>query len=303
MPSPATIDPPHEVAPGLRVPSFRTAWLGAREKPEALGRLGSLEVRLAADPKEVRRAQRLRYRVFYEEGSAAASRLALLTRRDVDAHETRSATTCSSSTTTRPQSRSGRRSREVVGTYRLLRQEVAAAQGGFYSAGEFDLAPLLAAHPGRRFLELGRSCVLRPYRNRKTVELLWAGIWAYFRRHGMDAMIGCASLEGTDPDALATPLSFLHRHALAPAAWQVAPRPGLVVAMDRLPPDAVDAKAALRDLPPLLKAYLRIGATVGDGAVVDRQFGVTDVFVVIPAEAISARYLTYFGPTANRYAA
>ena len=65
--------------------------------------------------------------------------------------------------------------------------------------GEYDIAPLLKAHPGLRFLELGRSCVLKPYRNKRTVELLWHGIWTYVLHHRIDVMIGCASLEGTDP--------------------------------------------------------------------------------------------------------
>ena len=97
---------------------------------------------------------------------------------------------------------------EIVGTYRLLRQEVAAKRG-FYSAGEFDVEGLIARHPDRVFLELGRSCVLKPYRTKRTVELLWHGIWSYVRGHGIDAMIGCASLEGTDLNELAPQLALL----------------------------------------------------------------------------------------------
>jgi putative hemolysin len=191
----------------------------------------------------------------------------------------------------------------VVGTYRLLRQDVADAHFGFYTAGEFDIAPLLAAHPGKNLLELGRSCVLKPYRNKKTVELLWAGIWAYVQRHRVDAMIGCASLDGTDPDRLAASLSFLHHHAAAEPEWRARALPERYVRMDRIAADALDRKAALLSLPPLVKAYLRVGAKFGDGAVIDRQFGTTDVFVVMPVAAISGRYINYFGPTANRYAA
>jgi putative hemolysin len=94
---------------------------------------------------------------------------------------------------------------KVVGTYRLMRQSAAERLGGFYTQGEFDLGPMLARHPGQRFLELGRSCVLKPYRTKRTVELLWAGIWAYLQHHRIDAMFGCASFDGTDPDALALP--------------------------------------------------------------------------------------------------
>ena len=111
---------------------------------------------------------------------------------------------------------------ELIGTYRLLRQEVAEANGGFYTQGEFDIAPLIRAHPDLRFLELGRSCVLRPFRTKPVVELLWQGIWNYVRAHDMHVMLGCASLEGTDPEAHALALSFLAQ-AAAPARMA---RPG-----------------------------------------------------------------------------
>lgn len=272
------------------------------ELPQALGRLGALEVRLAAGAREVKRAQRLRYKVFYEEGSAVPLGLAALKRRDIDAYDEVCDHLLVLDHAVKPKPFRAPRPK-VVGTYRLLRQEVADAHGGFYTAGEFDMSPLLAAHRGKRLLELGRSCVLKPYRTKKTVELLWAGIWAYVQRHGVDAMIGCASLDGTDPERLAAPLSFLHHFAGAEPEWRARALPERYVRMDRIAADALDRKAALLSLPPLVKAYLRVGAKFGDGAVIDRQFGTTDVFVVMPVEAISGRYLNYFGPTANRYAA
>ncbi|WP_375465616.1 GNAT family N-acetyltransferase [uncultured Methylobacterium sp.] len=269
----------------------------------SLGRIGSLEVRLADRKSEVRRAQRLRYKVFYEEMSAVPTGLAMLSRRDVDAYDAicdhllvidHAATVAKPFRRPRP---------KVVGTYRLLRGDAAERNFGFYSAGEYDLAPVLAAHPGKRLLELGRSCVLRPYRTKRTVELLWAGIYAYVLRHRIDALIGCASLEGTDPDRLALPLSFLHHHARAPEGWRARALPGRHVAMDRISREAIDPKAALKALPPLIKGYLRVGATFGDGAVIDRQFGTTDVFVVLPVAAIGARYLGHFAPTEDARAA
>lgn len=269
----------------------------------SLGRIGSLEVRLATSVPEIRRAQRLRYRVFYEEMSAIPTGISLLARRDIDDFDTvcdhllvidHAATEAKPFRKPRP---------KVVGTYRLLRQDAADRHFGFYTAGEYDIAPLIAANRGKRFLELGRSCVLKPYRTKRTVELLWAGIWAYVQHHRIDAMLGCASLEGTDPDRLALPLSFLHHHARAPEAWCARALPGRYVAMDRLSREVVDPKAALQALPPLIKGYLRVGATCGDGAVVDRQFGTTDVFVVLPVSAIAARYRDHFGPPANRRAA
>ena len=168
------------------------------------------------------------------------------------------------------------------------------SHGGFYSAGEFDVAALVAAHPGKRFLELGRSCVLAPYRDKRTVELLWHGIWTYVRRHRIDVMFGCASLDGTDPKRLALPLSFLHHYARAPEPWRARALPERFVEMNRMSKEAIDPKDALRALPPLIKGYLRLGAYIGDGAVIDYEFGTTDVLIVLPASAIKKRYLEHF---------
>ena len=184
---------------------------------------------------------------------------------------------------------------ELIGTYRLLRQEVAEAHGGFYTQGEFDIAPVIAAHPDLRFLELGRSCVLKPFRTKPVVELLWQGIWNYVRAHDIHVMLGCASLEGTDPDAHATALSFLAHTAAAPAEWQVHALPARYVDMKRIAPEKIDQRQALRELPPLIKGYLRLGCHIGDGAVIDPQFNTIDVLIILPVSSINARYFTHFG--------
>ena len=183
---------------------------------------------------------------------------------------------------------------QLIGTYRLLRQEVAEANGGFYTQGEFDIAPLICAHPDLRFLELGRSCVLKPFRTKPVVELLWQGIWNYVRAHDMHVMLGCASLEGTDPDAHALSLSFLAQ-APAPPEWRVTALPDRHVEMRRIPADQIDQRQALKNLPPLIKGYLRLGCYIGEGAVIDRQFNTIDVLIVLPVSAISSRYFAHFG--------
>lgn len=269
----------------------------------SLGRLGSLEVRLARSAAEVRAAQALRYRIFYGEMQATADPRTFLRRRDADVFD-RYCDHLLVLDHDDVEIRPFRRARpRIVGTYRLLRQTVAERHRGFYTAGEFAIEPLLARHAGLEFLELGRSCVMKPYRSKRTVELLWQGIWAYVLNHDIDAMIGCASFEGTDPEALALPLSFLHHHASADADWLVEARSERAVSMNRLPIEAVDMRAALSGMPPLIKGYLRLGAMVGRGAVVDRPFGTTDVMIVLPVDRISERYVRYYGSDAGRYAA
>lgn len=266
-----------------------------------LGRLGSLEVRLARGPREIWRAQRLRYRVFYQEMSAKPDVVSRMFRRDADRYDAACDHLLVIDHAAR--GRFGGIKPKVVGTYRLMREGAAARLGGFYTQSEFDLSTLTARHPDLRFLELGRSCVLKPYRTKKTVELLWKGIWAYVRHHRIDAMFGCASFDGTDPDALALPLSFLHHHARSQGEWLAQARPERCVAMDRLPAELIDAKMALKQMPPLIKGYLRLGARFGTGAVIDKQFGTTDVLVILPTAAIDQRYLTYLGDEGQRYAA
>lgn len=267
-----------------------------------LGRLGSLEVRLATTTRDIRRAQRLRYKVFYDEMSAAPNGASILSRRDIDDFDLLCDHLLVLDYDVKAKPFRAAKPK-VVGTYRLLRQEVADRNWGFYTAGEYDLAPMIRAHPDLRFLELGRSCVLKPFRNKRTVELLWHGIWAYVLHHRIDVMIGCASLEGTDPGKFSLPLSFLHHFASATGEWEAAALPGCGTPMDLLPKEMVDQKAALRALPPLIKGYLRLGATFGKGAVVDRRFGTTDVLVILPVANINPRYIDHFGPGADRHVA
>ena len=248
-------------------------------------------MRLAQTAAEVRQAQKLRYRVFYQEGSAIPNPGRLFARRDVDGYDP----ICDHLLVLDHAARDGHPNRPaVVGTYRLLRQSLAEDHGGFYSAGEFDITDLIARHDNLQFLELGRSCVLAPYRNKRTVELLWRGIHAYLLQNRCGVMIGCASLEGTEPKQLALPLSFLHHYARAPEEWRARALPERYVEMQRLSKETIDPKAALRLLPPLIKGYLRLGAYIGDGAVVDYEFGTTDVLIVLPVSVISARYLEHF---------
>ena len=263
-----------------------------------LGRIGSLEVRLAQHADEIAAAQEVRYRVFYDELGAKRDEAQALDRRDADRFDA----ICDHLLvvdTALP----GPEHKRIVGTYRLLRQEKAATAGGFYSEDEFELKELIARHPDQRFLELGRSCVLTEYRSKRTIEVLWQGIWAYVNRHDITVMAGCASFQGTDPAAHAEALSYLAHHCRSSGNWEIRAVPGRYHRMDMKPAEALDLKSALAAMPPLVKGYLRLGARIGDGCVIDEDFGTVDVFVVLPIEAISSRYINYYGSDAQRFAA
>ncbi len=258
------------------------------QEDRVLGRIGCLEVRLASKKKHIRKAQRLRYEVFFEEGNATPDLVLKLARRDMDAFDA----ICDHLLVVDTSRKFGRK---IVGTYRLLRRDVADQNFGFYSESEFDLDPLLNRHPSKRLLELGRSCVLKPYRDKRTVELLWLGIWKYVLQNQIDAMFGCASFEGTDPDRLALPLSYLSHFGSITPDWHIRALENRYVPMDRMNAQDIDHRRAILALPPLIKGYLRVGARVGEGAVIDRSFNTTDVIIILPVEAIAPRYATHFG--------
>ena len=258
-------------------------------------RAGTLEVRLAQSMEEIDAAQALRYRVFYEEMTANPTPEMKALRRDFDKFDAY----CDHLLVI--DHARGEGAAGVVGTYRLLRRSVAEKNEGFYTATEFDIAKLLSVRG--EIMELGRSCVDIAYRTRASMQLLWRGISSYVFQHEIKIMFGCASLPGTDLDAVAQPLSYLHHHHLAPEPLRARALPGRYVEMNRLPLAEVDAdvayaqldaRAALAAMPPLIKGYLRLGGLVGEGAVVDTQFNSTDVCIIVVTDRVTDKYFNHY---------
>ncbi len=247
---------------------------------------GKLGVRVATTPDEIDAALALRYRVFYDERGAVPDAAAAASRRDRDAFDAVADHLLVVDHAVGPGPES------VVATYRLIRADAATKLGRFYSADEYDISPVVE-FPGQ-IMELGRSCVHPDYRNRTAMQLLWRGIAAYVSLHHIDLMFGCASLPGTDPDALATELTYLYAHHLAPAEVRPRALPHRYVEMRRLDPASLDPRRALAKLPPLVKGYLRLGGFVGDGAVIDAQFNTIDVAVVVKTELVTEKYLRHY---------
>ena len=257
------------------------------DRDRLTARSGDLEVRLAASEAELEAAQRLRYRIFYDEMNAMPSPAIARDRRDFDRFD-EAADHLLVLDTSQPTV-----DRAIVGTYRLIRRTAIARCGGFYTSGEFDIGRL-NAWPGE-VLELGRSCVDADYRNRRAINLLWRGIAIYLKRHNIQLMFGCGSLPGTDHDTLRLPLSYLYHYHLAPRHIRPRALEERYLQMDLMPKDAVDPKQALEMIPPLIKGYLRLGGFVGDGAVLDPQFGCIDVCVVVLTEMMTEKYARHYG--------
>ena len=185
----------------------------------------------------------------------------------------------------------------VIATYRLLREELIEKPEDFYSSSEFDLTNLYNDHfrklmGDRQLLELGRSCVKEEYRTNAVMHLMWKFIARYIDKHKIAYLFGCASLPGTDQSALELPLSYLYTQHKTPDDYNIPAVKELYQKMDYFAEGDYNRKQAIRALAPLVRGYLRLGCYIGDGAVIDPQFGTTDVFILLPIDRLERRYLS-----------
>lgn len=235
-------------------------------------------LRLARDATDLLAAQRLRYRVFVQELGGDGP----LVDHDLGLERDKFDDIFDHLLLIDPLRPNGN---HVVGVYRLLGDEGARKLGQFYSEAEYDLEPL--RHSGRRLLELGRSCLHPAYRGGTAMYHLWHGLADYVTAHAIEVLFGVASFHGADPQTLAQPLSYLHHNHLAPAPLRVRSR--AYQPMDLLPPAKMDRRQAMLQTPALIKAYLRLGGTVGDGAFVDTAFNTVDVCLVMDTARMNDR--------------
>jgi L-ornithine Nalpha-acyltransferase len=266
----------------------RPAWAARGRGPLVRIEAGRFTVRLAESEDDVAAAQRLRYKVFVEEMGAVATPEERAARREVDEfdpyfdHLLLIDEQCPSPD---PMDR-------VAGVYRLMTGAMARSGRGFYGATEYDLSKLVA-YP-RETLELGRSCVDSEHRGGAGMHLLWTGLGQYVAERGVEIMFGVASFHGAEVEPLAVPLSWLHYNCLAPEDLRVRALPQVFQRMDLLPPDRVSKAEAMRKTPALIKAYLRLGGFVGEGAYVDHDFNTVDVCLLMDTARMVERYRAFY---------
>ncbi len=249
---------------------------------------GRFTVRLAEDDADVAAAQRLRYRVFVEEMGASTSPGDTAARRERDRFDPYfEHMLLIDNESQNPDVESG-----VVGVYRLMRGDRARDGIGFYGSSEYDLERLLS-YP-RQTLELGRSCVDIEHRGGAGMHLLWTGLGEYVAEHDVSILFGVASFHGRETGPLAQALSYLHYNHLAPDDLRVRAAEGHFEPMDILPPESVEKIEAMRQTPALIKAYLRLGGFVGEGAYIDHDFNTVDVCLLMDTSRMVQRYRTFY---------
>jgi putative hemolysin len=249
--------------------------------------LGKLEVRLAENNLEIDAAQALRYKVFFEEMKAKPSHEQRKSKRDFDTFDH-----YFDHILVIDHDRPGKIMDKVVGTYRLNGGRYKDKKNFFYTSGEYDLTKLIKNEGN--ILELGRSCVDKKYRNGKTMQLLWAFIAQYVIKYNIKIMFGCASFPGIEVEKHKFALAYLHEKYLAPINMRPVALKNRYIKMQYDGLKKRNFKNFISSIPPLIKGYIRLGAFVGDGAVIDYDFNTVDVCIVLPTKKVATRYMDHF---------
>ena len=250
---------------------------------------GNFEVRLARKADEVIMAQMLRYRVFVEEYGALVSKS--IKRKQIECDEFDKY--CDHLILIDKGLDTKNYKNKVVGTYRLLKEEVAIKNGGFYCQNEFDLSKIIGAK--RNALEIGRSCIEKKYRGNIGLHLLWGGLGEYIVTNDIKILFGVASFYTQEIASIKEGLSLLHHRYLAREALRIRALNSGFRNMNMLKFETINQDDARRQIPSLIKGYLRLGGRVGEGAYIDRQFKTIDVSIIVETDLMIKKYKDTYG--------
>jgi L-ornithine Nalpha-acyltransferase len=198
---------------------------------------------------------------------------------------------------------------KLVGTYRIINRESAEKLGGFYTETEFNITKIKNARGN--IAEMSRACVRKEYReNGLVMRMLWLGLSNYILKKKISILFGVASWVGTSSVESAQAISYLYYNCLSPMSLRatvlsdkmgdgVNPK---LSRMNILPKAFVDEKLATEQMTPLVKGYLRLGATFGKGVFIDKKFNSYDVFVMMQTKKMSSAYQKHFTGSENAFA-
>ncbi len=241
-------------------------------------------VKLAENHEEVEKAQRLRYKIFNLEqgrGLEGSERYGI----DFDEFDEY----CLHLLVIKKDDE------KVVGTYRAHLGSIANSAKGFYSSREYHIEGLYGI--ADKCLELGRTCVSPEFRTGSVVSLLWGAISEILVRAGLTYMLGCVSLENTDPKMGWALYEYISKKYSRDGKITVEPRPGFVL---KRPPQHEINKLLLKEdflrksIPPIFKGYLRLGAFICGAPALDKDFGTIDFFILLDVNKVPERYLKHF---------
>ena len=247
--------------------------------------IGNFQIKIAEFKYEIKRAQSLRYSVFYKEKKAKPKFSQKIFKRDFDIHDNSSDHLLVID--------KNKEKNNVIGTYRLLRGSLAKIQKGFYTEQEFDLSNLKKLFSSQCILELGRSCIHLDYRSGLILKLLWQGIAKYIHLYEIKVLIGCASFNGVNASKISDELSYLNYNHSLPLELKIKSTQ-LNDTCSKLKNYNYSNKNIFSNLPPLIKGYLRVGGMVSSDYYIDYQFNTIDVCILILTDNIERKYKNKF---------
>ena len=241
-------------------------------------------IKIAEKKSELKRAQALRYSVFYKEKKAIPTISKKILRLDYDKIDK-----FADHLIVIDKNRRGIKNK-IVGNYRLLRGDITDHCGGFYTSSEFDLSKILKSYKNNQILELGRSCVHKDYRNGNIMNLLWKAIAEYIKLYDIKILLGCASFHGTDVMKYTNQLSYLRNNFSLPDELSVKSLDSKSYSTNiKINSDTGDIRTFVK-LPPLIKGYIRIGGKVSHDFFIDHNFNTIDLCVIVRTDNIDEKY-------------
>jgi putative hemolysin len=196
----------------------------------------------------------------------------------------------------------------IIGTYRIIDREAAERLGGFYSETEFDITKI-KKHRGN-IAEMSRACVDREYReNSLVMSMLWMGLGEYILRNKVQILFGMATWFGGNPvDSMHT-LSYLYYNHLSPSDLRAVMDANKIdesvnpkmTRMNILPEVFVDREKAYKEMPALIKGYLRLNGTFGRGVSICPREDNYSVFAMVLTKNIGKAYQKRFTGNQNAF--
>ena len=232
---------------------------------------------------EVKKAQSLRYKIFFKEKKIKRKIFKSFLQRDYDFYDKISDHLIIIDNNREVKD-------NVIGTYRLLRGNCAKLYKGFYTEQEFDISNLKKNFSSKNILELGRSCVHPEYRSGIILKLLWQGISRYIKIYKIKILMGCASFNGTNPIKFKNEFSLLYGSYRLPRNYNIKSLQDNEISYKK----NINHSVILNSLPPLIKGYLRAGGLVSENFYIDREFETIDYCVIMLTDKIISRYKNKF---------
>ncbi len=181
---------------------------------------------------------------------------------------------------------------KIIGVTRLMLSEDSEKGIGFYCSQEFNLKPIISTQ--KKCLEIGRTCIDPAYRNTLILHYLWIELGSFCSKHGIEILFGVGSFVGNNVGKIAMALSYIYNEYLAPPEIRpIALKKGFIE-MKIIPKDEIDKLKALKQMPNLLKSYLRLGGIVGEGAYMDRELNTIDILIMIDILHMNKKYKIYY---------